>query len=197
VRAFSIKKFFDKDIAAEAGYLTALEIAAAFAQLHADLVAMAALRKAQGRPSLVVVVVIGASCSSLFALRVPGGLVCHLVLSSCSSSGASLLQPGLVSLRASLPRISVLEEEEADDKAFFGELIAEGFPLDHGGGCLKRRSRPALYARRTAAARTTYIGIAGLSSQDPPRAVVDDELTILFAPGCHLKPPTEAPEQGA
>jgi hypothetical protein len=151
----------------------------------------------QGRPSLVVVVVIGASCSSLFALRVPGGLVCHLVLSSCSSSGASLLQPGLVSLRASLPRISVLEEEEADDKAFFRELIAEGFPLDHGGGCLKRRSRPALYARRTAAARTTYIGIAGLSSQDPPRAVVDDELTILFAPGCHLKPPTEAPEQGA
>jgi hypothetical protein len=69
-----MKKFFDKDIAAEAGYLTALEIAAASAQLHTDLVAMAALRKAKGRPSL--------------------------------------------------------EEEEGDDKAFFRELIAEGFPLD-------------------------------------------------------------------
>ncbi|AGR73359.1 hypothetical protein [Burkholderia pseudomallei] len=69
-----MKKFFDKDIAAEAGYLTALEIAAASEQLHAELTAMAALRKAQGRPSL--------------------------------------------------------EEEEAEDKAFFRELVAEGFPLD-------------------------------------------------------------------
>jgi hypothetical protein len=69
-----MKKYFDKDFAAEAGYLTALQITAASAQLHADLVAMAALRKAQGRPSL--------------------------------------------------------EEEEADDKAFFRELIAEGYPLD-------------------------------------------------------------------
>jgi hypothetical protein len=68
-----MKKFFDKEIAAEAGYLTALEIAASSAQLHAELAAMAALREAQGRPSL--------------------------------------------------------EAEEAEDKAFFRELIAEGFPL--------------------------------------------------------------------
>jgi hypothetical protein len=70
----SVKKFFDKEIAAEAGYLTALEIAAASAQLHADLVAMAALRKARDRP--------------------------------------------------------LLKEEEADDIAFFRELIAKGFPLE-------------------------------------------------------------------
>ncbi|KGW35636.1 hypothetical protein Y045_5471 [Burkholderia pseudomallei MSHR2451] len=72
-----MKKFFDKDIAAEAGYLTALEIAAASEQLHAELTAMAALRKAQGRPSL-----------------------------------------------------EEEEAEEAEDKAFFRELVAEGFPLD-------------------------------------------------------------------
>lgn len=67
-------KFFDKDIAAAAGHITAVEIAAVAAEIHADMICANALRKAQGRPSL--------------------------------------------------------EEEEAEDKAFFRELIAEGFPLD-------------------------------------------------------------------
>ena len=52
----------------------AIEVAAAATQLHADLEAVAALRKAQGRPSF--------------------------------------------------------EEETADDKAYFRELVAEGWPLD-------------------------------------------------------------------
>ena len=67
-------KFFDKDIAAEAGHLVALELAALSSELHADMATMAAVRKAQGRPSL--------------------------------------------------------EEEEAENKAFFRELIDEGFELD-------------------------------------------------------------------
>ncbi|QDQ82258.1 hypothetical protein [Paraburkholderia megapolitana] len=69
-----MKNFFDKDIAAEAGHLVALELAALSSELHADMATMAAVRKAQGRPSL--------------------------------------------------------EEEEAENKAFFRELIDEGFELD-------------------------------------------------------------------
>lgn len=67
-------KFPFKDIAAQAGHLVALELAALSAERHTGQASVAAVRKTQGRPSL--------------------------------------------------------EEEEAADKAFFRELIGEGFELD-------------------------------------------------------------------
>jgi hypothetical protein len=44
-------KFFDKKLANEIGYGAATEIAGLASQLDADLAAMAAVRKAQGRPT--------------------------------------------------------------------------------------------------------------------------------------------------
>lgn len=47
-----MSKFFDKEIAEECGYGFALELAALGAKLHAEIEAINALRKAEGRPSL-------------------------------------------------------------------------------------------------------------------------------------------------
>ncbi|MFM0302424.1 hypothetical protein PQQ99_20100 [Paraburkholderia sediminicola] len=44
-------KFFSKDLADQIGYGTAIQVAAASSELQTDLARMAAIRKAQGKPS--------------------------------------------------------------------------------------------------------------------------------------------------